>query len=182
MAKPLQQQVIARALGLIADEANGSRSAWARNSSGSLVPGFIRLPTVSARSGLNRAAFELVADGGYELAISAARQVAAARGGSMPIFRKSTTQKTMRLSLPCLSARCCSGTVLRRASPLGMWWMISPLVLYSRRVVAPMVMKVPLRPRATARVHKVAGREPCRHGHAATFAPCTKILSHAPST
>jgi hypothetical protein len=83
MAKPLQQQVIARALELIADEANGSRGAWARNSSGKpcswIHPAANRFCALGA---LNRAAFELVADGGYELAISAARQVAAARGGS----------------------------------------------------------------------------------------------------
>ena len=83
MAKPLQHQVIARALELIADEANWSQGAWARTASGKPCP-WIHPGAQSfcAFGALNRAAFELAAGGGYELAISAARQVVSARGGS----------------------------------------------------------------------------------------------------
>jgi hypothetical protein len=83
MAKPIQHQVIARALELIADEANWSQGAWARTVSGKPCPWVDQAAkSFCALGALNRAAFELVAEGGYELAISAARQVVSARGGS----------------------------------------------------------------------------------------------------
>jgi hypothetical protein len=83
MAKPLQHQVIARALELIADEANWSEGAWARTASGKPCPWTDpAAKSFCALGALNRAAFELVAEGGYELAISAAKQVVSVRGGS----------------------------------------------------------------------------------------------------
>ena len=62
---PLQHQVIARALELIADEANWSQGAWARTASGKPCP-WIHPGAQSfcAFGALNRAAFELAAGGG----------------------------------------------------------------------------------------------------------------------
>ena len=83
MAKPLQHQVIARALELIADEANWSQGAWARTASGKPCPWTDpAAKSFCAFGALNRAAHELAARGGYELAVSAARQVVSGRGGS----------------------------------------------------------------------------------------------------
>ena len=81
MAKPLQHQIIVRALELIADEANWSRGAWARTASGKPCawtdPCALRFCAMGA---LNRAAFELAADGWYALAISAEQNVMTASG------------------------------------------------------------------------------------------------------
>jgi hypothetical protein len=83
MAKPLQHQVIARALELIADEANWSQGAWARTASGKpcawIDPA---AKSFCAMGALNRAAHELAGLNGYEMAVSAARQVVSVRGGS----------------------------------------------------------------------------------------------------
>jgi hypothetical protein len=81
MAKPLQHQIIACALELISDEANWSRGAWARTSTGKpcawIHPHAARYCAVGA---LNRAAFELAAEGWFELAVSAEKHVKAASG------------------------------------------------------------------------------------------------------
>lgn len=83
MAKPLEHQVIARALELITDETNWSQGAWARTASGKPCPWIHPAARrFCALGALNRAAFELLAVGGYELAMSAAKQVVSARGGS----------------------------------------------------------------------------------------------------
>ena len=50
----------------------------------------------------------------------------------MPIFLKSMTQKGMRSSLPCLGARCHSGTVLRRDG-----WPSEPVVDVPRSTNGP---------------------------------------------
>jgi hypothetical protein len=89
MAKPLQyqiiaralelNQIIARALELISDEANWSRGAWARTSTGKpcawIHPHAAKYCAVGA---LNRAAFELATEGWFDLAVSAEKHVKAA--------------------------------------------------------------------------------------------------------
>jgi hypothetical protein len=79
MAKPLQHQIIARALELISDEANWSRCAWARTARGRPCswthPYAAKFCAIGA---LNRAAFELTTERSYELAMSAERHIMAA--------------------------------------------------------------------------------------------------------
>ena len=83
MAKPLQHQIIGRALELIADEANWSQGAWARTASGRPCP-WIHPAAKSfcAMGAINRAAHELAGLNGYELAVSAAQLVMFASGNS----------------------------------------------------------------------------------------------------
>jgi hypothetical protein len=78
MAKSLQHQMIARALELIADEANWSRGDWARTSTDK--PCSWSHPYAAkfcATAALNRAALELVPQNWYDLAASAQQQVLA---------------------------------------------------------------------------------------------------------
>ena len=83
MAKPLQHQVIARALELIADEANWAQGAWARTASGKPCPWIDpAAKSFCAMGALNRAAHELGGLNGYELAVAAAHLVMFASGDS----------------------------------------------------------------------------------------------------
>jgi hypothetical protein len=83
MAKSLQHQMIARALQLIAHEANWSRGDWARTSIDRRCawshPDAAKFCAMAA---LSRAALELAPQSWYDLAASAQRQVLAANGVS----------------------------------------------------------------------------------------------------
>lgn len=83
MAKPLQHQIIARALELIADEANWSQGTWARTASGRPCPWTDpAAKRFCAFGALSRAAFELGVRNWYELSLKAAHQIVSERGCS----------------------------------------------------------------------------------------------------
>ena len=83
MAKSLQHQIIARALKLIADEANWSRGDWARTSTDKRCawshPDAAKFCAMAA---LSRAALELAPQSWYDVAASAQRHVLAANSVS----------------------------------------------------------------------------------------------------
>ena len=80
MAKPLQHQIVARALELISDEAHWTRGFVARRADGSLCASSdLRAAQFCAVGALNRAAHELVKVGRAEHAYAAEGLVSANR-------------------------------------------------------------------------------------------------------
>lgn len=81
MAKPLQHQIVARALELISDEAQWTRGFVARTADGRLCACFdLRAARFCAIGALNRAARELMGVAGVEHAYMSEKFVLAANG------------------------------------------------------------------------------------------------------
>ncbi len=79
MARPLQQQIIARALDLISDEARWTSLVIARKADGKTCEWVHPLATrFCAVGALDRAAYELLGTGGAETALRAGKFVLAA--------------------------------------------------------------------------------------------------------